>query len=268
MKSITSFEIQNLMTTVNLTDWEKGFLQSINHQLLKRRNLSSRQINKIDEIKSKAKTKTKTKNIEVKSIEISHQRNINYIPDNIINRLDEILERYEYYSYNIYLYGSQMYGNQNINSDYDFLVVFNDMIYTPEQYLSDEIDITYKNKSEVIQSISEGNINYIENIQGLIKESFDLKVNLKLNSSFIRNAMRQADKSYYKGLRLSQSSFSSKRYKGKKSFFHSLRIVLNAKNILESGEIDFDKINKLYKKVKDYSLDELKRELSNLKKSL
>lgn len=140
-----------------------------------------------------------------------------YIPSKIMNELESIIKtELNDDHYNIYLYGSQMYGNTHINSDYDFLIIYDGEIDIP-QYISDTIDITYKSKDDFIKYLKEGNINFIENSQGLVKESFPINVEIKIDKAFIKNAINQARNSLYKGIKFIQSNKSSKVYKGHKS---------------------------------------------------
>lgn len=248
------YDIKNISKCPDITNWERMFLESIYNQLKPNRKLSSKQLNKLNEIKTKSNYISK----DIREIRISHNKCLIYIPEKILNQLREILNK-EKGKYNIYLYGSQMYGNQHINSDFDFLVVYEKEI-KKEQYISSTIDITYKSKFEVIDHIKNANINFIENIQGLVEENFELEVNLKLDKSFIKNVINQARNSLQKGIRFVNSGDKDKVYKGKKSLFHALRILLNTKNLILKEEIDFDKINNLYEKSKNYSYQQYKKE--------
>ena len=140
------YDIKNMSKSPDITNWERMFLESIYNQLKPNKKLSSRQLNKFNEIKDKSNYAK-----DVREISISHQRNFCYIPEDILNKLNNILKE-EKGRYNVYLYGSQMYGIQNINSDYDFLVVFENDI-KKEQYVSDEMDITYKTKNDVLNHL-------------------------------------------------------------------------------------------------------------------
>lgn len=246
----------------SINNWEQGFIKSIAKQIKIKRQLTSRQLSKLDEIKHKVKNEKK----EYRNIKVSHNSNINYIPQSILDKLYNELKK-EKSKYNIYLYGSQMYGTQDFNSDFDFLVVFEKDI-TKEQYLSDDLDITYKNKKDMIEHLKNGSINFIENIQGLIESDFDLEVDVKLNRRFLLSSINQAEKSLIKGLRYIESEDKAKAYRGKKSLFHSLRILLNAKNLLKNEEIDFHDINELYERCKNYSVKDYKNEFYRRKDTL
>jgi predicted nucleotidyltransferase len=248
------YDIKNISKCPEITNWERMFLESLYNQLKPNRKLSSKQLNKLNEIKTKSNYISKDR----REIKVIHNKCMAYIPEAILNQLRDILKE-EKGKYNIYLYGSQIYGNQHINSDFDFLVVFEKEIKR-EQYVSNTIDITYKSKSEVINHLKEGNINFLENIQGLVEGNFEIEVDLILDKSFIKNVINQARNSLKKGIRFINSGDKNKIYKGKKSLFHALRILLNAKNLLLKEVIDFDKINTLYEESKNYSYKEYRKD--------
>lgn len=176
--------IQSIMQSNNINRWEKNFLKSIYHQIKPNKKLSPRQLNKFDEIKNKIRTKENTQ-----TCTLAHKMITTYIPSKIMNELESMIkQRLNDDHYNIYLYGSQMYGNTHINSDYDFLIIYDGEIDIP-QYISDTIDITYKSKYDFIKYLKDGNINFIENSQGLVKESFPINVEIKIDKAFIKNAI-------------------------------------------------------------------------------
>lgn len=240
--------IQSIMQSNDINRWENNFLKSIYHQIKPNIKLSPRQLNKFDEIKNKIRTKENTR-----TCTLAHKMTTTYIPSKIMNELESrIKEELNDDHYNIYLYGSQMYGNTHINSDYDFLIIYDG-----------EIDITYKSKDDFIKYLKDGNINFIENSQGLVKESFPINVEIKIDKVFIKNAINQARNSLYKGIKFIQSNKSSKVYKGHKSLFHSLRILNNISPIIHNESIDFDQINQLANKTKNYSEDDYKSNFNN-----
>jgi len=122
-------DILMIQESSSINNWEQGFIKSIAKQVKIKRQLTSRQLSKLDEIKHKVK---KVK-IDYRNLKVSHNSNVYYIPECILDKLHEQIKN-EKSRYNIYLYGSQMYGTQEFNSDFDFLVVFEDYI-NKEQYL-------------------------------------------------------------------------------------------------------------------------------------
>lgn len=153
---------------------------------------------------------------------------------------------------NIYMFGSRVYGNVKIDSDYDFLVVANSMnesiehrignynihVHTPDKFRKDLFDfdmhnlecIYAPNFARLQEKVRYDDANFQINRSALVHktltESYNTlqKVKLKLDSGEIEIA--------------------------KKKLFHSFRVLDFAYQILKEGTIlNFSSKNDLWKKI-------------------
>lgn len=159
---------------------------------------------------------------------------------------------------NIYLYGSRVYGTCNETSDYDFIVVanssmesseykigeFNIHVHTPDKFKRDLFDF----KAHTLECIYAPDFAKIQE-----KVKYDIDFNIK-NDNLINNALSQSFNSFRKAKRKIENGYM---LIGKKSLFHSFRILDFTKQILENSSIvDFSSVNHIWSKIqKDDSLD-------------
>ena len=170
--------------------------------------------------------------------------------------------------FNVYIFGSQVYGNSNSDSDWDIIMVannsveaieiknglFNIHIYTPDKFKSD---------------LEWHRINNLECIfaPDWAKLKEDIKYDFELNLAKLRHATSHiSSNSWIKcKKKLEQDDY----YIGVKSLFHSLRIPMFATQIALYGKINnFSCANNIWKKIISQSwtwqkLDQEFRDLRN-----
>lgn len=187
--------------------------------------------------------------------------------------LEEVIKRAKLHPsrvFNVYLFGSRIYGNYNSSSDYDFIVVannsveaieikndlFNIHVYTPDKFKSD---------------LEWHRINNLECIWApdwaKLKET--IKYDFELNLAKLRHATSHiSSNSWVKSKKkLEQDDY----HIGVKSLFHSLRIPMFANQIATSGKInDFSCANFIWNKIKSkrWTWEELDNEFRELRNEI
>lgn len=150
---------------------------------------------------------------------------------------------------NIYMYGSRVYGTQSEASDYDFLVLANTMDEKKEVR-----DCLY-NVHTVVPNLFYDDLiaNKMQNLEcyfapdfAKIQEQRDFSLDLDIKK-LKKKALAQSYDSWYKGkFKLNEGDL----YRGKKSIFHSIRILCFAIQIVRHGKItDFSEANKYWAKI-------------------
>lgn len=152
---------------------------------------------------------------------------------------------------NIYEYGSRVYGTANENSDYDFVVVVKDEVYTTDHYSKENYEFNIYSKSQWIKMAEENDVIFCECffLPNKIKEEFvpEFKVDVpKLRASF----SHVASNSFVKCKKKLTVEKDYVPYIGKKSLWHSFRILMFGIQILSKGKIyDYSEANYLYKEI-------------------
>ena len=174
----------------------------------------------------------------------------------------------------ICLYGSQVYGNQNRHSDYDFLVIactmnahkeFNDGYYnvhikTPDRFYDELID----HKMSALECLYAPKFARIHDLklQGL--ENFSITP-----AKLQRKSLSESHNSWNKARMMINDGDM---YRGMKSIWHSLRILLFADQILNEGYIfDFSEANNYWEEINESNAvkwNEFKKLLINKKRTL
>lgn len=170
----------------------------------------------------------------------------------------------------VFPYGSRVYGNARKNSDYDFIVVTTKK--TNEQYSDKLININYYTPEEHQKRLTDHEISALEcfflpqsqilfdvfhplNVNPRIKPfTFTLDVNIlrhslsaKSSNSWVKSKKKlTVEKDYDLDL-------------GRKSLFHSFRIIDYGKQIAEYGKIvDYGSCNDLFKEIMNcYTWDQM-----------
>lgn len=145
----------------------------------------------------------------------------------------------------IFIFGSRVYGTNNYNSDWDFIMVANNSI-SNQEIRNGDFNIHILTPDEFNRLLNDHNSSVIEcffapdkfRILELIK--FDFKINIKsLRHSFSHISSNSWVKCKKK---LQQDEY----YIGAKSMFHSLRIPMFGIQIINKGFIeDFSCANKI-----------------------
>jgi predicted nucleotidyltransferase len=172
--------------------------------------------------------------------------------------------------FNVYIFGSQVYGNSNSDSDWDIIMVANNSVeaieiknglynihvYTPDKFKSD-LEWHRINNLECIFSPD----------WAKLKE--DIKYDFELNLAKLRHATSHiSSNSWVKcKKKLEQDDY----YIGVKSLFHSLRIPMFATQIATSDRIvDFSCANFIWNKIKSkrWTWEELDNEFRELRNEI
>ena len=220
---------------------DKDFLRSTRQFFIDNGYLTEHQEIKIKRIKNNPKKRKYKNKRSFKSTRGSIE-----IPVHILKHLEECLEGES--PCNVYLYGSQAYGTAAEESDYDFLVVFEED-KEREQYLSDELDITFKSLKKFRMDFLNGNLNLLEALLCEVKKDFELEITFSANHEFIINVFKRAECSFFKGKRILRGEQSGGELKGRKSFFHCLRQVKLLQQVLLKEEINPRRFKDLYDKI-------------------
>jgi len=154
----------------------------------------------------------------------------------------------------IFMYGSQVYGTQTSRSDYDFLVIactmhshkeFNDGSYnvhikTPDLFYDELID----HKMSALECIYAPNFAQIQVFSGYGVDLSNFKIN---QTKLKRRALADSHHSWFKAKRMINDGDI---YRGMKSAWHSLRILMFADQILNEGCIyDFSEANNYWEEI-------------------
>lgn len=164
--------------------------------------------------------------------------------------------------FNVYIFGSRVYGTNNNDSDWDIIMVannsvesteiknglFNIHVYTPDKFKKD-LDWHRINNLECIFAP-----NY-----AILKEEINYRKDFKLDISKLRHASSHiSSNSWVKAKK--KITISNEYHIGIKSLFHSIRIPMFSKQIIENGNIiDFKSANYIWFDLikKRYNWDEL-----------
>lgn len=154
---------------------------------------------------------------------------------------------------NIYVYGSRVYGIATKDSDYDFIVIINDEAYTTDKVSEDNYDINIYSKTQWVEMAKENNLNFCECYflpeKFKVKEEFipDFKIETpKLRSSF----SQPSSNSWVKCKKKLTVEKDYAPYIGKKSLWHSFRILMFGIQILSTGKINnYEEANFLYNEI-------------------
>lgn len=149
--------------------------------------------------------------------------------------------------YNVYVFGSRVYGTYNKNSDWDIIIVannsvesieidngiFNVHIYTPDKFKKD-LEWHRINNLECIYAPS----------WAILKEEIDYRKDFKISIPKIRHAISHiSSNSWVKAKKkLNQGDAMI----GLKSLYHSIRIPIFATQILSDNKIDFKSTNYIW----------------------
>lgn len=172
--------------------------------------------------------------------------------------------------FNVYIFGSQIYGTSNQDSDWDIIMVannsvesteirrglFNIHVYTPDKFKSD-LDWHRINNLECIFAPD----------WAKLKESIDYKSSFKLNPSKLRHATSHISSNSWVKCK-KKLELTDEYHTGVKSLFHSLRIPMFATQIMQHGRIvDFSCANFIWDKirVRRWTWDELDNEFRELR---
>lgn len=148
--------------------------------------------------------------------------------------------------FNVYIFGSQVYGTANKDSDWDIIMVannsiesteirrglFNIHVYTPNKFKAD-LDWHRINNLECIFAPD----------WAILRETIDYRKDFKLDISKIRHATSHISSNSWVKCK-KKLTVADEYYTGIKSLFHSIRIPMFATQIVNYGRIvDFSCAN-------------------------
>ena len=173
----------------------------------------------------------------------------------MIPSLETIIEKSRIHPsrvFNVYIFGSQVYGTSNKDSDWDIIMVannsvesteirnglFNIHIYTPNKFKAD-LDWHRINNLECIFAPE----------WAKLKES--IKYDFKLNPVKLRHATSHISSNSW--VKCKKKLLVDDYYSGVKSLFHSIRIPMFSTQIMQHGRItDFSCANWIWDKITFY----------------
>ena len=161
----------------------------------------------------------------------------------------------------IYPYGSRVYGNFHKNSDYDFIVLVKKK--TTEQFSDNLININYYTVAEHQQRLDDHEISALEchflpqrtldNISWLFEKPYP-KFKFELDLQKLRHSLSaKSSNSWVKCKKKLTVPVDFDLNIGRKSLFHSFRIIEFGIQIASTGKINnYASCNDLYKEIMGY----------------
>lgn len=156
------------------------------------------------------------------------------------------------------MYGSRVYGTINEQSDYDFLVVKDSLI--PEEHINgfvvidgrtEMVNITIMSSELFTQYWNNRHVKVIECL--LLPDEYVYQNNFNFDLSTVspweirRSFSETASNSWVKAKK--KIELHKEHYVGKKSLFHSLRILKFAIQFIKYGKIDFSSSKDYYQRI-------------------
>ena len=154
---------------------------------------------------------------------------------------------------NIYQYGSVVYNCKTINSDNDYIVVVSDNSAYPEQLKIDDNDYSFYSEFKFRELIGKHEISVLECVfldpKFIMKET--IKFDFKLDLQQLRESISQkSSNSFVKAKKKLTIEKDYDPYVGKKSLFHSLRIIMFGIQIAQWGKIiNYEEANIYYEDI-------------------
>jgi predicted nucleotidyltransferase len=154
---------------------------------------------------------------------------------------------------NIYVFGSRVYGTATADSDYDVIVVANSMEESKEVVVG-ELNIHVWTPDKFIRDLKNLDMHNLECVFAPDKAKILEKVNyMDANFKIKPDQMKFAamQQSFNRFHTAKMKLIDGDIHRGVKSLFHSLRILLFAKQILRYGRIeDFTEANQFWSDIK------------------
>lgn len=154
---------------------------------------------------------------------------------------------------NIYLHGSRVYKTNTDSSDYDFIIVIEDEYYFSENVSEGNCDFNFYSKTKWIEMCNNNSLDFCE--------CYFLPEEYKIKETFVPDFIIQKEKIRANFSHISSNSFVKAKkklvvekdfapYIGKKSLWHSFRILMFGIQILSSEKIvDYSCANFLYDEI-------------------
>ncbi|WP_286077485.1 nucleotidyltransferase domain-containing protein [Thomasclavelia cocleata] len=154
---------------------------------------------------------------------------------------------------NIYQHGSRVYGTASEKSDYDYICIVEDDFFDKEILLEGNHDYHFVSKSYWIKKCKDNNLDFCECYflpdEYKVKETFVPEFTLK-KSKLRSNFSHISSNSFVKCKKKLTVEKDYNPYIGKKSLWHSFRILMFGIQMLETGKIyDYSCANFLYDEI-------------------
>lgn len=159
---------------------------------------------------------------------------------------------------NLYLYGSRVYGTNDDNSDYDYLMVSGIVQEPYAQFKHDNINVTVFSLEEWVKRLQQHEISALECLylpdEMVLKNSADY--NVTIDSQMLRRAVSaKASNSFVKAKK--KFTVENDIYTGKKSLFHALRIPMFGEQLAKHGKIvDYTVANHYWNQIRGCGIDD------------
>lgn len=149
-----------------------------------------------------------------------------------------------------YLHGSRVYGTANAQSDYDYIVVVDDNVYETDQRCYDNEDYNFITRSQWDQMALNNDCDFMECmfLPATIRMKEAYIPSFTLNKTLIRqNFSAKASNSWVKCKKKLTVEQDYAPYIGKKSLWHSLRLLDFGIQLLTYGKIvNYGSMNAYY----------------------
>jgi len=178
---------------------------------------------------------------------------------------------------NIYLYGSRVYGTNDIDSDYDILLIGSSLLESQELYIATpahKYNIHIHVPSRFEDDLRKHDIHALECIwapeYAQIQVKRDYASEFKLDRMLMKK--RLFGQSHDSWVKACHKIKETDMYRGAKGIYHSLRILMFGIQIAKHGKIvDFTEGNSLYNEIMsadEYTWDYYKNKYLPIKKDL
>jgi len=165
-------------------------------------------------------------------------------------KLDDIIRASKIHHsriHNVYIFGSRVYGNYNSLSDWDVIMVANNSVECVE-IVEGNINVHVYTPDRFQKDLDWHRVNNIECIYAppwaILRENIDYVTTFEISIPKIRHAISHiSSNSWVKAKKKIQKGDTKI---GLKSLFHSIRIPIFAKQVLDKGYIDFQSANKIW----------------------
>ena len=160
--------------------------------------------------------------------------------------------------FNIYQYGSRVYGNEMSNSDYDYLIVAKSYYLKNGGFKQNAIS----NEDKTIQGILYSRTGFLDAINNydisaleclflpedfIVKKTINFKINRWNEAEFVKKIISKVSMSWYSANNFAKDE---NKYMAKKGIYHSFRILMFAEQLKQNNKIsDYSISNKLKEEI-------------------
>jgi predicted nucleotidyltransferase len=158
--------------------------------------------------------------------------------------------------HNAYIFGSRVYGTHTKESDWDVIVVANNSVEAIEIDNGD-LNIHVYTPDKFKKDLDWHRINNLECIYApkwaILKENIDYKTDFEISIPKIRHAISHVSSNSW--VKAKKKILQGDQYIGIKSLYHSIRIPIFARQLLEDGYISFDSTASLWDDITSSEMD-------------